>query len=63
LRSPQQAWFGSNTETFGDPGAEALEQDVGVLDQFQHHLGPAGYREIDGNRAFSAVEQVVGPRH
>jgi hypothetical protein len=34
-----------------------------LLDQFQHRLGPTGYREVDCNRALSAVEQVICPRH
>ena len=63
LGSAQQAWFGADPETFGHPGTESFEQDVGVLCQGKHCLGATGFREIDGNRALSAVEQVVGPRH
>lgn len=38
----------SDAEPFGDPGAEALDQDVGVRDEREHHRGAVGMLEVDG---------------
>ena len=41
---------GTEAETLHHAGAKALDQPVGLLDQFQHHLDGGGIFQIDTHR-------------
>ncbi len=60
LRVEGVARGGADAEPLGDPGAEALDQDVGALDEVENAGGAVGGLEVDQNGALAAVGDVVG---
>jgi hypothetical protein len=47
---------GSDSESFGDPGPETLDQDIGPFDEAQHGLDSGGVFEVDTDRATAPIE-------
>ena len=53
-----QADVGPEPEPLGHPGAEALHQAVGAVDQVEDEGDPVGVLEVDRHRPATAVHQV-----
>jgi hypothetical protein len=52
------AVLGAEAEPFGDPRAEALDEDVALGDQVEHERDALGALEVDGERALAPVDHV-----
>ncbi len=59
LRVAGEAVVGPKSHAFGDPGPEALEQRVGVLDKAQDRFHAVGVLEVDADRPAPAGQRVV----
>jgi len=59
LRVALQALLGADPEALGDAGAEALDEDVGLLDQAQDDLAARVALEVDGHGALGPVGHVL----
>ncbi len=54
-----QRRLGSHAQPLGDAGAEALEEDVGPLDEVEHGAGAVGGLEVDEDGPLVAIGDVV----
>ncbi len=57
-----QARVGAEPEPLGRAGPQALDQDVGALDEPQHRLDGGRLLEVEGDARAAAVEQVRPPQ-
>src|SRR5665647_1610954 len=53
-----EAHLGAQTQTLHDPGAVALDQDVGGVDQLEHQLDALGRLQVHRDRASSTRHHV-----
>ncbi len=53
----------AESQALGHAGPEALDQDVGPLDELEHDLDGAGVLEVERNGWTAAAEHVLGGRH
>ena len=52
------AFLGPQTQALHHPGPESLHEDVGLVGETAHHLGPVGMLEVHRHRTASPRDDV-----